>query len=118
MEDFYSHHFPFIYDSAAVRNVFLNHFDEQVFISLSSGKTKIGAEYMKQQIEFDLTHGARATLAEVNSSGNVSIIEITNINPTDKPDLCPLATTFIAVHPHNKVKKMFLHNAAKVSLWE
>jgi RNA polymerase sigma factor (sigma-70 family) len=118
MEDFYHHHFPFIYDNAAVRNAFLSHFDAQVFISLTSGKTKIGAGYMKQQIEFDLHHGSRATLTEVNSSGNISIIEITNINPADNPDLCPSATTFVAIHPHNKVERMFLHNAVKVSHWE
>src|SRR5438045_824803 len=110
MEDFYNYHFPDLYDNAAVRNAFLDHFDEHVFISLSSGKTKIGAEYMRQEIEFDLLHGARATLAEVNSSGNISVIEIANINPSEKPDLCPVAATFIAVHPNNKVQKMYMHN--------
>jgi RNA polymerase sigma-70 factor (ECF subfamily) len=114
MEDFYHFHFPDIYDDPIVRNAFLDHFDEHVSISLTSGKTMIGSEYMKKEIEFDLMHGARATLAEVNSSGNVSIIEIVNINPPEKPDLCPSAGTFIAVHPRHKVEKMYLHNAPKL----
>lgn len=118
MEDFYQFHFLSLYDDAVTRNAFLEHFDKNVFISLSSGKTKIGSGYMKKEIEFDLRHGARATLAEVHSSGNVSILELANINPPDKPNLCPVAGTFIAVHPQNRVEKMFLHNAPKVPHWE
>ena len=79
MEDFYQFHFSDLYNSAVIRNAFLDHFDKHVFISLTSGATKIGAEYMKSEIEFDLKHGARSTLAEVNSSGNVSVLELTTL---------------------------------------
>jgi len=118
MEDFYSYHFYSLYDDAVVRNAFLDHFDDDVFISLTSGKTKVGAEYMRKEIEFDLTYGARAILNEVHSSGNISVIEIDNISPPDQPDLCPAAGTFIAVHPHNKIEKIFIHNAPKLAHWE
>jgi len=118
MEDFYRSHFVDLYDNPSVRNAFLEHFDKNVFISLTSGTTKIGSDYMKKEIEFDLRHGARATLAEVNSSGNVSILELANINPPDNPTLCPVAGTFIAVHPQKRVKKMFLHNAPRLPHWE
>ena len=111
MEDFYRYHFHALYDDVVIRNKFLDRFDEHVYILLTSGKTKIGAEYMRKEIEFDLRHGARATLTEVNSSGNVSVIEISNINPPDNPNLCPAGATFIAVHPHKKIEKMLLHNA-------
>jgi RNA polymerase sigma-70 factor (ECF subfamily) len=117
MEDFYQFHFLDLYNNAAIRNAFLDHFDEHVFISLTSGATKIGAEYMKKEIEFDLNYGARATLAEVNSSGNVSVLELNNINPADNPNLCPSSATFIVVHPKNKVEKIFLHNAPPLPHW-
>ena len=118
MEDFYHFHLLDLYDNAATRNAFLDHFDKHVFISLTSGATKIGADYMKSEIEFDLKYGTRTTLDEVNSSGNVSVLELANINPADNPNLCPLFATFIVVHPKNKVEKIFLHNAPKLSHWK
>lgn len=117
MEDFYQFHFLDLYNSAVIRNAFLDHFDKHVFISLTSGATKIGAEYMRSEIEFDLKHGARSMLAEVNSSGNVSVLELNNINPADNPNLCPLSATFIVVHPKTKVEKIFLHNAPPLPHW-
>ena len=111
MEDFYSFHMADLYDNIAIRNAFLDHFDKHVLISVTSGKKIIGSGYMNELIEFDIKYGARTTLAEVNSSGNVSILELANINPSDNPNLCPLTGTFIVVHPGNKVEKIFLHNA-------
>jgi RNA polymerase sigma-70 factor (ECF subfamily) len=112
MEDFYQLYFPACYDNPSIRNTLLNHFDKQVFISFTSGKTVIGSNHVKDQIEFDLKYGARATIAEVHSSGNISILELSNINPPENPDLCPLSSTFIFVHPKNKVEKAFLHHAS------
>jgi len=111
MEDFYQFHFPAQYDNPALRNTLLNHFDERVFISFTSGKTVVGSDHVKKQVEFDLKYGARATLAEVHSSGNISILELSNISPPENPNLCPLSSTFIFVHPKNKVEKAFLHHA-------
>lgn len=111
MEDFYQFHMADMYDNPIVKNAFLNHFHKQVLISVTSGKVIVGSGYIKKLIEFDLEYGAVTTLDEVNSSGNVSVLEIVNINPDDNPTLCPVAATFIAVHPHNKVEKIFLHNA-------
>jgi len=118
MEDFYQFHFPVLYDNPAARNTLINQFDKQVFISFTSGKTTIGSDHVRQQIEFDLKYGARATLAEVHSSGNVSILELSNINPSDNPNLCPLASTFIFVHPKNKIEKAFLHRASTLIFYE
>jgi len=111
MEDFYQFHFPAQYENPAIRNTMLAHFDKHVLISFTSGKTAIGSDHVKRQIEFDLKYGARATLAEVHSSGNISILELSNINPPDNPNLCPLSSTFIFVHPKNKVERAFLHHA-------
>jgi RNA polymerase sigma-70 factor (ECF subfamily) len=112
MEDFYKFHFNSQYDDVAIRNALFDHFDKKVFISLTSGKTTIGSDYVKKQVEFDLKYGARAKLAEVHSSGNISILELSNINPPDNPNLCPLSSTFIFVHPKNKVEKILLHNSS------
>ena len=114
MEDFYTFHFFNQYDNPAVRNSILDHFDKKVLISLTSGRVAIGSDYVRKQIEFDLEYGTRAQLAEVHSSGNISVLELSNINPPDNPDLCPLSSTFIFVHPKNKVEKAFLHNASTV----
>ena len=111
MEDFYQFYFPAQYDNPAVRDALLNHFDKRVFISFTSGKTAVGSDHVKKQVEFDLKYGTRAALDEVHSSGNISILELSNINPPENPNLCPLSSTFIFVHPKNKVEKAFLHNA-------
>jgi hypothetical protein len=111
MEDFYTFHFFNQYDNPAVRNSILDHFDKKVLISLTSGRVAIGSDYVRKQIEFDLEYGTRAQLAEVHSSGNISVLELSNINPPDNPDLCPLSSTFIFVHPKNKVEKAFMHNS-------
>jgi RNA polymerase sigma-70 factor (ECF subfamily) len=111
MEDFYVFHFLSQYENVAIRNALLDHFDKKVLISLTSGRIAIGSDYVKKQVEFDLQYGTRAKLTEVHSSGNVSILEVSNINPPENPALCPLASTFIFVHPKNKVEKAFLHNS-------
>ena len=111
MEDFYTYHFLTQYDNVVIRNALLDHFDKKVLISLTSGKMTIGSDYVKEQVEFDLKYGTRAKLTEVHSSGNISVLELNNINPPDNPDLCPLTSTFIFVHPKNKVEKAFLHNS-------
>jgi RNA polymerase sigma-70 factor (ECF subfamily) len=105
MEDFYKFHFLSQYENVAIRNTLLNHFDKKVLISLTSGRIAIGSDYVRKQVEFDLKYGARAKLTEVHSSGNISVLELSNINPPDNPDLCPLSSTFIFVHPKNKVEK-------------
>jgi len=110
MESFYQYHMKNMYDDSMVRNCFLNHFDKQVSFSVTSGKTIKGAGYMQALVEFDMSNGVRTMLTEVNSSGNVSILELASINPSDKPDICPLTGTFIVVHPKIKAEKVFLHN--------
>lgn len=110
MECFYQYHMENIYDDNRVRNCFLNHFDKQVSFSVTSGKVIKGPGYMHALVEFDMSNGVRTILTEVNSSGNVSILELASINPAHKPDICPLTGTFIAVHPKSKAEKVFLHN--------
>ena len=112
MEEFYKFHFcDAHYDHPSVTNGILNHFDNKVSISFTSGKTVVGWEHIKSQVEFDLKYGTRPMLAEVHSSGNISILELSNVNPPENPNLCPPSSTFIFVHPQNKTEKAFLHHA-------
>jgi len=110
MEGFYQFHFPILYDDISSRNAIINQFDKKVVMCFTSGEIAIGSDEVKKQVEFDLTYGARAVLTEVHSSGNISVLEFSNINPPDNPDLCPLSSTFIFVHPKNKIEKAFLHH--------
>jgi len=110
MECFYQYHMENMYDDNKARSGFLNHFDTQVSFSVTSGKVIKGPGYMQALVEFDMSNGVRTMLTEVNSSGNVSILELASINPPDKPDICPLTGTFIVVHPKTKAEKVFLHN--------
>lgn len=116
MEDFYFSNFSTIYADARAKNEMLKQMDDNILIILSSGKKVRGTYYIDKQIEYDLCHGARATLKDVYSTGHISILEIDNINPPDDPTVCPPASTFVMVHPRFKADKMYFHNAARVSL--
>ena len=118
MEDFYQFHFPIVYDDISSRNALINQFEKKVLICFTSGKTAIGSDEVRKQVEFDLKYGTRAILTEVHSSGNISVLEFSNINPPDNPDLCPLSSTFIFVHPKNKIEKAFLHHSSPLPVIE
>jgi RNA polymerase sigma-70 factor (ECF subfamily) len=116
MEEFYFSNFSTIYADIRAKNEMLKQMDDDILIILSSGKKVRGTYYIDKQIEYDLYHGARATLKDVYSTGHISILEIDNINPPDDPTVCPPASTFVMVHPGFKADKMYFHNAAQASM--
>jgi RNA polymerase sigma factor (sigma-70 family) len=113
MEDFFGQYFNRIHFDASARDYFFQHIEKDLIVSVTSGKIIRGSKFIEKEIDFDLKHGVNTRMSEVNSSGNISVLEIDIQNPEDKPDLCPIAATFIMVHPKLKTEKLLLHNSAR-----
>jgi RNA polymerase sigma-70 factor (ECF subfamily) len=113
MEDFFQYHFDMIYEAPEARASFFDQIDKDLLINFTSGKSGRGRHHIEKEIDFDLENGVRTCLKDSHSTGTISVLEINIQNPEDKPDLCPLAATFIMVHPKSKTEKMYLHNSPR-----
>lgn len=113
MESFYTDHFDHIHNNAVIRESFFRHMEKNLLISLTSGKTARGVGFIEKEIEFNLKYGVCTKLSEVSSSGNISVLEIDIVNPKDNAALCPMAATFIMLHPRSKTEKLLLHNSER-----
>ena len=103
--------FANIYTSLPYREKLIEHFDKNLQIAFTSGKTAIGRGVVQQLIEEDMVYGNSFGSVEVSSSNNISIIECSNINPREYPDRCPESTVFVLHRTGNVAARMNLHNS-------
>ena len=109
--DLYTVYFDNIYTSLHYREKLIEHCDKNLQLVFTSGKTVFGRKMMEQQIEDDILYGNSFGSLQVMSSGNISIIEVNNINPAEYPDRCPDSTVFVLHRTGNKTTRLHLHNS-------
>jgi RNA polymerase sigma-70 factor (ECF subfamily) len=107
----YYAYFANIYTSLPYREKLIAHFDKNLQIVFTSGKTAVGRGVVQQLIEDDMVYGNSFGSVEVSSSNNISIIECSNINPSEYPDRCPESTVFVLQRTGKVAARMNLHNS-------
>lgn len=107
----YYEYFSNVYTSLPYREKLIEHFDKNLRIAFTSGKTGVGRSVVQRLIEDDIVHGNSFGALEVSSSGNVSVIECTNINPKEYPYRCPESTVFVLHRMGNVAICINLHNS-------
>lgn len=70
------------------RSEFINHLHPSLKIRFTSGLQGIGRRIIEGEINNDLIYGSSVVVREVNTSGNISVIEADNINSPEFPDRC------------------------------
>jgi RNA polymerase sigma factor (sigma-70 family) len=107
----YNDYFGNVYTSLHYREKLIGHFDKNLQLLFTSGKSAVGFRIVQRLIEEDIVYGNRFDGLEVSSSGNISIIECRNINPVEYPDRCPDSTVFVLHRTGDLVTRMNLHNS-------
>ena len=107
----YNSYFGNVYTSLPCREKLISHFDKNLQLFFTSGKMAVGRGTVQGLIEDDIRYGNSFGELEVVSSGNISIIECRNINPSEYPDRCPDSTVFVLHRKGNVVKRLNLHNS-------
>lgn len=103
--------FGHVYTSSQDRERLIEHFDKNLQLVFSSGKSACGRKVVEQQIEEDLLYGNRFTDLQVMTSGNLSIVEARNINSPDYPNRCPAGTVFVLRRTGDKTTWLRLHHS-------
>jgi RNA polymerase sigma-70 factor (ECF subfamily) len=109
----YNDYFGHVYTSLPYREKLIGHFDKDLRLVFSSGKTAVGRCIVQRLIEEDMLYGNCFAGLEVASSGNISIVECRNMNADAYPDRCPDSTVFVLCRSGNVVTQLNLHHAAR-----
>ena len=109
--DLYYTCFANVYTSLSYREKLIGHFDKNLHLVFSSGKTVFGRKMVEQQIEEDLLYGNSFACLQVMSSGDISIVEVHNINSAGYPNRCPASTVFVLHRINNKTNRLHLHHS-------
>ncbi len=101
---FYRHQWNNLHSDPETRNVFFNHFHPSLSIYFTSGKMGKGRRIIENEINNDLLYGSLVAVSEVVSSGNISIIEVDNINHPEYPDRCAPSTAIVLFRKDQQVE--------------
>ena len=107
----YNEYFGNVYSSLPLREKLIEHFDKHVQVIFTSGKSAIGSKIIRQSIEDDILYGNSFAGLEVITSGSISIVECSNINPKEYPDRCPDRTAFVLQRTGKMVTHFTLHHS-------
>lgn len=109
--DLYNTCFGNVYTSLHYREKLIRHFDKNMLVVFTSGKTAFGRNVVQQLIEEDIVYGNSFAALDVVSTSNISIVECHNINPGEYPDRCPDSTVFVLQRTGSAVTQFNLHNS-------
>ncbi|WP_018612562.1 RNA polymerase sigma factor [Segetibacter koreensis] len=108
---FYSNYFETVHFSLNNREKFIQHFDKNLELIFTSGKTAFGRKLIEKEIEEDLLHGSVFADVQVMTAGTLSIVEVRNIHSKEYPDRCPDSGIFVLYRRQNKVNRLNFHNS-------
>jgi RNA polymerase sigma-70 factor (ECF subfamily) len=109
----YHIYFGNVYISLHYREKLINHFDKNLHLVFTSGKTVFGRNLIEKEIEEDILHGSGFGALQVMSSGNISIVETHNINSPRHRNRCPDSTVFVLHRNGNRITRLHLHHSGK-----
>lgn len=108
---FYNLQFGTVHSSLNSREILIQHLDKNLQLVFTSGKTVYGRQFIENEIEDDLRHGSSFDNVHVTSIGNLSIVEVCNLNSSEYPNRCPDSGIFVLYRNKNKVSRLNFHNS-------
>jgi RNA polymerase sigma-70 factor (ECF subfamily) len=107
----YNEYFGNVYTSLSCREKLIEHFDKNLQIIFTSGKTASGRNLVQKMIEEDMQYGNSLAGLEVISCSNTSIVEFYNINSDKYPDRCPTRSVFVLQRTGDTITRFSLHHS-------
>lgn len=91
------------YEDPAIRIEFFNHLDPVLRLRYTSGRTGRGREHLEREVDDDLEMGSRYIVKEVNTCGNVSVLEGINVNTTEFPNRCAPSSVIVLFRDNRQI---------------
>lgn len=113
---YYSHLWQNLYEDTQVRKELLNNFHPLMNIRFTSGKTAKGRDILETVVNEDLQFGSKFNLLEVTGSGNICVIEGTNINSKEYPDRCPISSVFVCFRGEKLIETFHVFDSPRPKL--
>ncbi|HMQ06004.1 MAG TPA: RNA polymerase sigma factor [Saprospiraceae bacterium] len=103
------------YDDPEARREFINHFNLNLQLRFTSSKLAVGRKLLEAEFNDDLKYGSRFNLKEVNTCGNISILEGFNTNSIEYPDRCAHSTIIVLFREDQKsVKTCHVYDSPRI----
>ncbi len=90
-------------------HAFRNHLEKDSEIIFTSGKRAFGSHIIENEMEEDRKHGSWFAPDHIYTSGNLSVIELTNFNSPEHPFRCPARGVFVMRRNAGKVNRINFH---------
>lgn len=92
---------------------FISHFDRDLTIGWSSGKSLRGRQHLASEIDGDLEAGVRLEVEHVISDGGIIVVEGRFVNPPNAPTHCPPGIALVLRQPEDRATAIRLHLAPR-----
>lgn len=91
------------YDDQHTRNEFISQLNPALQIRYTSGSSGTGKALLEKEFNNDLLYGSRFHVREVNSCGNISVMEGINTNSSEYPDRCAPSSVIVLFRKNDKM---------------
>lgn len=103
---FYLSHFGGLHESDEIKKRLLNHFDENMQLTFTSGASASGRALVDREVQQDRMYGSWFKPTNAITAGNISIVEAQNFNSAEYPDRCPPSVVFVLYRNGSSVHKL------------
>lgn len=83
------------YDNPDARNEFITQLNPALHVRYTSGNSGTGREILEKEFNNDLLYGSRFQVKDVNSCGNISVMEGINTNSPEYPERCAPSSVIV-----------------------
>ncbi len=91
------------YDYPDARNEFVKQLNPALLVRYTSGKSGTGRAILEKEFNNDLLYGSRFQVKEVNSCGNISVLEVINTNSPEYPDRCAPSSVIVLFRNNERI---------------
>lgn len=91
------------YDDTPARNEFIRQLNPALHVRYTSGNSGTGRALLEKEFNNDLLYGSRFHVKDVNSCGNISVMEGINTNSPEYPDRCAPSSVIVLFRKKDKM---------------
>ena len=110
---FYRDTFAGLHTHDDLKNLFLLRLRKDMKVVINQGKPVTGPVWIETLIADDRKTGSWFKPAEVQTCGNLSIVEVNHFNSSEYPDRCPRNSVCVLRRDKGRITEMHLYNSPK-----
>jgi len=110
---FYRNTFAGLHEHDDLKDLFLLRLQKDMRVIINRGKPVAGPVWVEKLIADDRKTGSWFKPAEVQTCGNLSIIEVNHFNSSEYPDRCPRNSVCVLRRDKGRIAEMHLYNSPR-----